>query len=184
MVEVCSFNKFGFCKFQKNCRKMHEDNKCEILNCDIVSCVNRHPKVCKYFREYNMCKFGTFCHYVHKFIEKEPHNSEVVHKIKLLEIDAKIKDSEIISLKEKMINLEFLMNRLSEDLYKVVSDSSEIICLENSKDDKNDVIEDEIADDIRNVSENVDDEDYPGRIPQIGRNAFIRNEDYLAQLWL
>ena len=38
------------------------NEKCEN---DISACSKRHPKVCKYYREYNRCKFSDRCVYAH-----------------------------------------------------------------------------------------------------------------------
>ena len=42
LPSVCSFNKYGHCKFQKKCRKMHEDKIYESLECEPRKCNLRH----------------------------------------------------------------------------------------------------------------------------------------------
>ena len=32
----------------------HEDVKCENLNCEILDCNNRQPRVCQYFRDLDL----------------------------------------------------------------------------------------------------------------------------------
>ena len=66
---VCKYNKLGFCKFKDTCKTLHVNEKCENSSCDISTCSLRHPKVCKYYREYNRCKFSDRCAYVH--VEKD-----------------------------------------------------------------------------------------------------------------
>ena len=66
---VCSFNKFGFCKFREVCRKQHNNEICDKPSCDWTTCNFIHPKICRYRRDYNYCKFGEFCKLKH--IEKE-----------------------------------------------------------------------------------------------------------------
>ena len=53
---VCSFNKFGYCKFRNNCRKMHVNENCENESCEITTWKLRHPKPCRYFRDLRRCK--------------------------------------------------------------------------------------------------------------------------------
>ena len=64
MKTVCQFNKFGFCKFGVTCRHLHFSETCENKLCEISNCLKRHPTMCKYFKIYNRCKFGSFCSYV------------------------------------------------------------------------------------------------------------------------
>ena len=54
---VCSWNKYGFCKHREYCRKYHEKKLCENQTCDILNCFLRHPKNCKFYTEYKRCKF-------------------------------------------------------------------------------------------------------------------------------
>ena len=55
---VCGFNKFGFCKYKDNCRRFHEKNLCENLNCEVKKCALRHPKKGKCLGDCGYCKFG------------------------------------------------------------------------------------------------------------------------------
>ena len=69
---VCSFNKFGFCKFGLTCRKQHVSEKCSNKNCEIQKCSLRHPRTCRYFRDFGNCKFGEWCLFNHEIpISKE-----------------------------------------------------------------------------------------------------------------
>ena len=63
---VCFFNKFGYCKFLDKCRKRHELRICENGNCEIKECSYRHPKECRLWKEFRMCKFGDYCYFNHK----------------------------------------------------------------------------------------------------------------------
>ena len=55
---VCTFNKYGFCRFRSNCRKQHLMEICSNKDCEIKECSLRHPKTCRYFRDIGFCKFG------------------------------------------------------------------------------------------------------------------------------
>ena len=69
--KVCTYNKFGFCKFKDTCRNQHIVQICEDLSCkEIKICQKRHPKVCKRFAAEKECRFGIDCSYKHKKSEK------------------------------------------------------------------------------------------------------------------
>ena len=94
---VCLFLKYGYCKFLEKCKYNHEQRVCENESCEIENCLLRHPRQCRYWKEFEMCKFGDYCFFSHKTIgnaksifEKEG----LVHKIDALGkevIDSKIK---------------------------------------------------------------------------------------------
>ena len=65
-------NKYGYCKCGETCRYLHVNYLCERSDCEIYRCEKRHPRECKYWREYRRCKFNEFCSYSHK----EEHNTE------------------------------------------------------------------------------------------------------------
>ena len=73
---ICNFNKFGFCKFSENCRKNHINEKCSKSSCDISTCQLRHPKVCRYLRDYKYCKFGEWCKFLH--VEAENNCNDII----------------------------------------------------------------------------------------------------------
>ena len=51
LPSVCKYNKFGYFKFRKGCKRLHHRETCENgASCaNIRSCQKRHPKVCKLF---------------------------------------------------------------------------------------------------------------------------------------
>ena len=63
---ICKFNQSGFCKYQSNCRKQHIMEICTNTQCNMVNCVYRHPRVCRYFTNIGRCKFDESCAYLHK----------------------------------------------------------------------------------------------------------------------
>ena len=100
---VCYFNKYGHCKFQKKCRKMHIDKICESLECEPRKCTLRHPKVCSFYRDYRFCKFSEYCSFSHNTrnnlndgLEKEI--SEIKIKLDLLREKEDDYDNQIRSL--------------------------------------------------------------------------------------
>ena len=64
---VCRFNKFGYCRYRDTCRNLHVNETCENTSCDISRCNQRHPRECRYYREFSRCKFDPckFKHIIH-----------------------------------------------------------------------------------------------------------------------
>ena len=54
---ICLFYKYGYCKHKDTCRKRHVSELCDKTSCDISTCSLRHPKNCKWYKEYGYCKF-------------------------------------------------------------------------------------------------------------------------------
>ena len=60
-AEVCFKFKFGFCKCNR-----HVTFVCDDYKCDVSKCEKRHPKICRYYRDYKRCKFTVGCLYKHE----------------------------------------------------------------------------------------------------------------------
>ena len=64
--DVCMFDKFGFCKWESNCKKIHLKETCLLEECENKSrCQKRHPRPCK-FTERGFCKYGDSCRFDHR----------------------------------------------------------------------------------------------------------------------
>ena len=61
---VCKFNKFGYCRYKDACRNLHRNEICQNSSCEIKGCNLRHPRECRYYREYRRCKFDP-CKFKH-----------------------------------------------------------------------------------------------------------------------
>ena len=92
-------------------------------NCEVESCPLRHPKLCRFYLQFNYCKFGTFCRYRHeKFsneVSDEIENLKYTIECLINEIAKKDKeidniDNEIKDLKEKNRDLEKENQELQE----------------------------------------------------------------------
>ena len=62
---ICKHFQSGFCKFGDRCRRPHVNEICESPQCNLSSCFQRHPKLCKYYSTFSTCKFGDNCAYKH-----------------------------------------------------------------------------------------------------------------------
>ena len=109
MENVCLFNKYGFCKFRENCRKIHYEETCNIESCETNSCAKRHPTKCRYFNLYNRCKFGTFCLFSHEAADlKTNYNEDEENRVKIATLEARIVklENETNLSNDKIRNLE------------------------------------------------------------------------------
>ena len=63
---VCMFDKFGFCKWELKCQKIHLKETCLLEECENMSrCQKRHPRPCK-FTERGFCKYGDNSRFNHR----------------------------------------------------------------------------------------------------------------------
>ena len=67
MAVKCSFNNFGFCKFEEECRFEHPIEVCRVTSCQTRNCLKRHPKACRNHFLKKHCRFGKNCKYDHFF---------------------------------------------------------------------------------------------------------------------
>ena len=125
---VCSFNKFGHCKFQKKCRKMHISELCETTGCDVKACNLRHPKLCSFFRDYKYCKFFDDCSFSHKIHENlndalEKEIDDIKENLNLLKEQASDKDKQIVKMENEIKEKENLMRniytKLEENIVRI-----------------------------------------------------------------
>ena len=82
-----------------NCRYRHNNETCEVKNCNVFKCEKRHPRICNFFTEFGQCKFTTYCRYKHE------------KKIDVFENFEKINE-----LEKKIVNLEKLQRELKINL--------------------------------------------------------------------
>ena len=87
MENVCRFSKFGYCKYKETCRKTHFIEICKEASCVLETCLKRHPRICRFYRFYNNCKFGEFCQFSHDLKENKCGNSERINKLEKTCID-------------------------------------------------------------------------------------------------
>ena len=121
---ICKYNKFGYCKFDEKCRKQHIKEICFEKSCEISQCNQRHPKVCRYYRNYGRCKFSP-CALKHedhadynKTVDKEIKTSH--DKFLALENAILGKNEEIEELTNKILSIE---HTLFENFNKIIEET-------------------------------------------------------------
>ena len=116
MENVCQFFKYGFCKYRETCRQVHYEEICDVVHCENLNCAKRHPKDCKYFSKFKICKFGSFCLFSHK-------HTDVLNQTKDKDLEAKT-----IMLEKHIEKLEEKINEGNDNLRNL---EKKFQCLEN-----------------------------------------------------
>ena len=114
---VCYFNKFGHCKYTTTCRNLHLKEVCEERNCESSKCNKRHPRNCRFFEQYQMCKFGLYCSFKH--VQRIDMNAEVESlKSNILKLEKEVneKDTRVFILEEKVKEFENTINNLKLEM--------------------------------------------------------------------
>ena len=98
---------------------MHVDGECVIESCEVINCNSRHPKVCRYLRDYRYCKFGTWCKFSHKNLQNSV-NGDLDKKLKPMEITIIEKEVVVEDLGNKINLIEESIKLLEEKEHESV----------------------------------------------------------------
>ena len=106
---ICKFNQSGFCKFQSHCRKQHIMEICTNMHCSIVTCILRHPNLCRYFTNFGRCKIADSCSCLHKTDDKTSEFlSEQIKAIEKLKQEVEQLNKQVEDLKKQISNFSNL----------------------------------------------------------------------------
>ena len=105
--DVCSYNKFGFCKHKEKCRRRHFTDECKhLFSCtNIKICFKRHPQSCKNFA-YGQCYHGKDCAYKHVEQNENEEQYVIIEKVKQLEKVGHALTRKVLSLQKKMVEVK------------------------------------------------------------------------------
>ena len=114
---VCKFNKFGFCKFRDCCKFKHVNELCQEASCDILQCLKRHPRECRYHQELRGCNFGKLCCFRHSYNTADSKADaakiqSLSERVSMLQLLFNEKCQEITIVNEKLDKQENLTNKL------------------------------------------------------------------------
>ena len=120
---ICFYNKYGFCKYLEKCRKSHENEKCENLNCEIRECPLRHPKICTFYRDFGFCKFNEWCKFSHKINRNNCNeNNEIKHleeKLRIVETELKINSEKVVKLEAEIQDMHIKITEKEHTVSKI-----------------------------------------------------------------
>ena len=103
--KLCFRNKYGHCKLGGTCPLTHINTICEIKDCEVASCENRHPTECFWYKEFKWCRFKP-CSYRHTSVHQPEKEKEIIQINSDLEYKLKQRDNSIDELITKMTHLE------------------------------------------------------------------------------
>ena len=98
-----------------NCFRKHENEECQNVHCAVRDCSFRHPRICRYFRDYRNCKFGDYCKFKHEASENvnDQEITNIKRKLEELKCEIVTKDEEI---KSKTLEIEMMNKKVSDKL--------------------------------------------------------------------
>ena len=101
---VCRYFQTGFCKHSEKCRKQHVQEVCSSSLCKDKSCTKRHPKPCKHFTTFSICKFGNHCAYKHEVSKEQIDYMKLVTTVTTLETQVQDMSVKISNLEKELQN--------------------------------------------------------------------------------
>ena len=124
--KICLKNKFGFCKYSERCFYQHVSTVREDYRCDVYKCEKRHPRICRYYRDFQRCKFTVGCKFKHE------NKYEILEKLeqKIKEFKCDHKDKEIAKNTKDERKLENMEIKLENQRKEIEEKNSKIASLE------------------------------------------------------
>ena len=103
--EVCIYQKFGYCKYNKSCKNKHLEEICpQRSDCSNQKiCNKRHPRGCKRYGVEGFCGFGACCAYHH---QEHPSSSEKVDGTET-KINLEKLEKTVFEMADKIVKLEY-----------------------------------------------------------------------------
>ena len=139
---VCNFDYRGFCKFRSECSKHHFKEICNDKKCSNNICPKRHPRFCYYFINFNNCKFGNNCRYLHGTINSDKtvinDMNENVEELKNIKTENELlknkleKKVEIIKEKDDLMEKQTVEITELKELLKEAKEIVENVIKENN----------------------------------------------------
>ena len=130
---VCKYFKYGYCKYRGNCKFKHVQEICVETDCEVDQCKYRHPRECKFYREYQICRFGTMCCFRHETSPNMLKNGALLQEIKILEENLEMLRQQIqeitINVKQKEQEIELL--KKNQDIATQLNEKNDSAALDS-----------------------------------------------------
>ena len=120
-VNVCRHFKFGFCKYGNTCKFQHNEAICDKSDCSVQDCPLRHPVSCRFYGDYQRCKFGSLSAYRHVNSRYVRHNA-MEETVKLLDERVKNLHTTIMSLTENIDEKFKKINDIEKEISLIKAD--------------------------------------------------------------
>ena len=156
---VCLFNKFGYCKFRERCRKQHISEICSSNTCNLFECRKRHPKLCRYFKNYGRCKFSP-CAFKHQSQVNDDGIEDIKEKMRFLQNAVDEKNNQIEELSSEISRLKIKLSEIEDKNISVLEVSEKLDTFEEKVEKQFKIMEkmvEYIAKDLNVFGEHVND---------------------------
>ena len=131
---------------------------CDIVDCEIENCMQRHPRDCYYFQSYKACKFGEYCRYKHDKVADCENVFKVRTELEVEKIGARFEsiEKEIKNLKDEVSKLNDENSELKRKI--IIFEENTVTKRLEDETEKNEEDKDEInlIDGVRNDLECVE----------------------------
>ena len=141
---ICKYNQSGFCKFQNNCDKKHDNEICaNITICKETQCTKGHPKKCIRFNENGKCFYKEECAYLHD--DGASNQSKLNEMMSLCVIKH---ENEIKELAKNVRRLEEVLNNMTVQIEILVKAFQNIQQASQDNDNENEDLETEAVNSV------------------------------------
>ena len=107
-------NKAIVAQIKEMCRNLHINDICENASCEIKRCNQRHPRECRYYREYSRCKFNP-CKFNHIIQTSQVSDiGNLMNEIKKCSDQLEVFESQIKMMEQNIIQKEEEINDLKK----------------------------------------------------------------------
>ena len=169
---ICIYAKFGKCK-KDDCQFHHPKDICCDKTCEINFCTKKHPRYCRYFWGFDLCRNGESCRFQHskdpnhtddkKYEDLERKYDKLLAEYKDLKNLCRLHDNEIEKMKEQLQEQENDIYVLRGYVLQEDSQSDSVFNLTNEvtphHDDKNYEETQMILEDVTDTEKNASDMD-------------------------
>ena len=132
--ETCLFFKFGYCKREERCNKIHLKEECLEEVCFTKNCNKRHPRPCKFYNRIGFCKYDSKCMFKHKLPKNEEKQNEKIEALeKTMDKLQKLVEEQSATIKTLMIQ--------SEEVTKLNGKVDDLVHKKKEKDEASQSIE-------------------------------------------
>ena len=170
--EICLFFKFGYCKREERCNKIHLKEECLDEVCVSKNCNKRHPRLCKFYK-IGFCKYDSKCMFKHKLPKNEEKLNEKIEALeKTTEMLQKLVEEQSATIKNLILK--------SEEVTKLSDRVNDLVHKNRGKDRSSQSIDFQ-KNEVRNLQNSIEilekeNKEKTEKISQLERDVFELKE--------